>query len=71
MATAAEQIATIESTLATLYAKVHSTLTQKDRSATLQDISKLEASLEYWRNRQAIASGTRRRCATIDLSGGA
>lgn len=69
MATPAANIATIEATLATLYARTHSTLTQGERTAVLADIAKLEQSLEYWRNRLATSAGTRRRCASIDLSG--
>ncbi len=69
MATPAEHVATIESTLSQLYAKLHKTLTQKDRSATLQDISVLEKSLDRWTKQAAIASGTKARTSTIDLTG--
>jgi len=73
MATPAEMVTAIETTLASLYTKVHTTLSQKDRTATLQDISKLEQSLEYWRGRASgpTAGGgnnSRPRVASVDLS---
>jgi hypothetical protein len=69
MPSAAEMVTTIEATLAQLYAKLHKSLGQKDRSATLQDIAVLEKSRDYWKKQSAIASGTKARCASIDMTG--
>lgn len=69
MPSAADMVTTIESTLAQLYTKLHKTLTQKDRSATLQDIAVLEKSRDYWQKKAQIAAGTTARCAQIDLTG--
>jgi hypothetical protein len=68
MPTPAEQVAAIETTLAQLYTKLHRVLTQKDRSAVLQDISTLEKSRDYWVKEQAATAGTTfRRCSDINL----
>jgi len=74
MATPAEMITSIETTLASLYTKTSSSLSQKDRASTIQDIQKLEESLEYWRGRASASTtaggnGSRPRCASVDLSG--
>jgi hypothetical protein len=69
MADTAVMLAAIEATLLQLYTKLHRTLTQKDRSMVLQDISVLEKSRDYWSKQQSAADGTRPRLATIDLTG--
>lgn len=69
MADSAAMISAIETNLATLYTKLHKTLSQKDRTAVLQDIETLETSLEFWERRAARADGSRPRVADINLEG--
>jgi len=69
MSTATDNLATIEATLARLYAKDVRAMSQKDRAATFQDIQTVEASRDYWSREIATSSGARPRCASIDLGG--
>lgn len=69
VANAQSMIDQIELTLAELYGKVHSEMTQKDRSMVLQRIAHLESSLVFWERRQSRLRGTRPSVATIDLGG--
>lgn len=69
MASAAVNIATIETTLSQLYAKLNSSMSQKDRSFTVAKIGELENSLEFWERRLARSNGTRPSVASIDLGG--
>ena len=68
MANAAEMVTQIETTLASLYSKVNKSMSQKDRSATLQDISTLEKSRDYWVCIQQRTAKTVSRVASINLS---
>ena len=68
MANAAEMVTQIETTLASLYSKVNKSMSQKDRSATLQDISTLEKSRDYWVGIQQRTARTTARVASINLS---
>ena len=65
MPTPAEMVTSIETTLAQLYTKLHKVLTQKDRSAVLQDIKTLENSRDYWSKEVAISARRISRCSDI------
>lgn len=58
MATAADMISKIEANLANLYEQSASSVDAAERSVTLQDIDKLEKSLEYWRGRLRTESSS-------------
>jgi uncharacterized protein YecT (DUF1311 family) len=68
MATAAEMVTSIETTLAQLYTKLHRSMSQKDRSSTLQDVAALEKSRDYWVGIRDRSAGTVSRVASIDLT---
>lgn len=68
MANAAEMVTQIETTLASLYAMKNKAMSQKDRSATLQDITQLEASRDYWVGIQGRTAKSTARVASINLS---
>lgn len=61
------KITTISGTLDELYSKTAKDMTLEARKIVLQDIDKLEKSLQYWEGRLGTLNGTKPRVASINL----